>query len=155
MDLFTKFNPEKAANIITYFILKSCQNKMHYLKIMKLLYLAERKFLKEYNFLMLDDYPMFSKTYGLMNGVKCKEWDNLLTRMNNYIILNEPIYLDKLIYLSEANIKILDNIFEVYGNKDLQELIKAIHIGEKEYIQLSFKEQLKKEKELIDILKRI
>lgn len=129
------FNPEKAANIVAYFILKSGKNSMRHLKIMKLLYLAEREYLSKYDSLMLDDDyfsmkngPVLSKTYDLMKKTPCQEWDNLLSRIdNNHINLNKNATPEKLIYLNKANKKVLDHVFELYGDMTAEDLVEHVH----------------------------
>lgn len=153
------FNPEKAANIVAYFILKSGENSMRHLKIMKLLYLAEREYLNEYDSLMLDDDyfsmrngPMLSKTYDLMKRTPCQEWDNLLTRINdNHISLKRIATQNKLIYLSKANIKILDRIFELYGGKTAEELVEFTHDNCPEWQETNSRISI----DIIDVLKAL
>lgn len=153
------FNPEKAANIVAYFILKSGENSMRHLKIMKLLYLAEREYLNEYDSLMLDDDyfsmkngPMLSKTYDLMKRTPCQEWDNLLSRINdNHISLKGTSTQSKLIYLSKANIKILDRVFELYGNKTAEELIEFTHDNCPEWQETNSRISI----DIVDVLKAL
>lgn len=129
------FNPEKAANVVAYLILKSGKNSMRHLKLMKLFYLAEREYLTRFDSLMVDDDfvsmkngPVLSKTYDLMKSTPCIEWDKRLSRINNYeITLKKETSFAQLLHISKADKKVLDSVFSEFGHFSADELVTYVH----------------------------
>ena len=87
------FNEQKTAQMAAFFLYKS-ENCMPVLKLIKLLYLADRASLDLYGMPMSGDLvvamphgPVLSKTYDLMNGdtpAQLDGWDAWITDRENH-----------------------------------------------------------------------
>lgn len=131
------FNEKKVTQMAAFF-LQERDKKMPHLKLMKLLYLAERESLSRYGFPMSGDRlvsmphgPVLSNTLDRINGWPRSEdgyWRNCISDRENYeVSLNVDCSLDDFDELSPADIEILNDIQSRYGYKDQWELVKYTH----------------------------
>lgn len=98
------------------------------MRILKLLYLADRKALEEWERPITNDLyfsmnygQVLSKTYNLMKDESHSEiWDEYIESLKYYYIcLKKPVSLKK---LSQAEVELLNQIFAEYGKYDEREL---------------------------------
>lgn len=121
------FNEKKAAQVAAFF-LHSGGSKLDLLKLMKLMYLAERTSLTEYGEPMIGDLlysmehgPVLSHTLNHMNGLRESMpggWDSWVSdRADHELALRNPITNIKrdLSLLSDADLEILQSLWAKYG----------------------------------------
>ncbi|MBN1997559.1 SocA family protein [candidate division KSB1 bacterium] len=129
------FNEIKTTQIAAL-LLSMNNNTMNYMKLIKLLYLIDRKALIDWGFpLTLDRYvsmdrgPVLSKTYNLIiEGVENKEnsyWYSFISEPSHYSVelVREPVDDD----LSEAEIELIKKIDKKYKNKNQWDMVEIVH----------------------------
>lgn len=115
------FNPCKAAQVIAFFAMKS-GGRIDVLKVVKMVYLADRESLKRSGFPILDDHfvsmphgPVNSLTYSHLNGehdLTACGWSSFLEDKENHKVgIVENVQIDDLDELSDADISILEDIW--------------------------------------------
>lgn len=123
---------------VVYYILKKYDNTLNYTKLIKLLYLADRKAIDETDssitedrYVAMNNGPVLSELYDLIRNrdVKNKkhqdEWNKYFQKDdNNITVKNENISDDK-IPLYAFNI--LDEIDEKYHNYNYGHMINVVH----------------------------
>ncbi|MDQ6962229.1 MAG: Panacea domain-containing protein [Mariprofundaceae bacterium] len=131
------FNEGKTAQMAAYFLLL-CGNRMPHLKLMKLLYLSDRKAMNEYGFpisgdkfVSMDYGPVLSTTLNLINGwIKPKDngWESWVTdKENHHVALKDGITRDNLDELSEADIQIMDSVWNTFKNYNQWRIAEYTH----------------------------
>lgn len=112
---------------------------MSLLKLMKLLYLADRESFKKYGaslsgdeYYSLKNGPILSRTLNLISGMVESEvdgWDAWISDKENHEVnLRRHIEsLDDLDELSAADIEILANVWERYGSMTRWQLVEYTH----------------------------
>lgn len=136
------FDEKKATQAAAYFLLQS-NGTMSHLKLMKLLYLADRLSLDSYEFTItgdkfysLDYGPVLSKTKDLLDGNTIGNiWQKWITDKSDHKVelVNRSIHRDDLINLSDADIGIIDTIWHEYGHMDQWEIAQFTHDNCKEW----------------------
>lgn len=132
------YNPVKAAQVIAYLARKVPGKSLHVLKVMKLLYLADRERIARFGAPILDERrvsmphgPVNSQTYSHINGehdLDACGWSTFLEdRANHQIAVKEAISDDDLDELSEADTQCLDIVWEKFGQMDQWELRDWTH----------------------------
>lgn len=112
---------------------------MPHLKLIKLMYLAERLFLERYDMSMtgdeaynLDHGPILSGVLDLINGnllIKTEQWTSLISeKNNNEVSLKNKINVEDLDELSPADIEILEATWEKFGRYNKWELRELTHL---------------------------
>jgi uncharacterized phage-associated protein len=137
------FRSRKAAQICTRFALRS-GGGIEKLKLIKLVYLAERKFLREHLHPMLFDElfslphgPICSSTLNGINGwLHNNNWDELLTRNGNHIWAAKELSRDDLDEVSDAEIDVVDAVWTEHGAKTASQLRNYSHDNCPEYTEL-------------------
>lgn len=120
------YNVRKAAQVTAFFVQKD-GGSINVLKIAKLLYLADREFMSRYDFPILFDYfvsmphgPVTSMTLSYINGLDeglCDWTDFIGSREGNSIELAKPaLSIDELDELSDAEIHVLDTVWDQFGH---------------------------------------
>ncbi len=127
------FEAVKAAQVAAFFLIKARERdaSVTVLKLMKLMYLAERESYRQYATPMIGDAlfslphgPVLSNTLNLINSTPDErqggeQWDELISeRDGRYLYLRNdaPIQqIDDLLELSEADLDILEDIWENFG----------------------------------------
>lgn len=133
------FNERKVAQMAAY-LLKRRGGTMSHLKLIKLLYLADREALNCYgasisgdSFFSLPNGPILSRTLNLMAGVVESEtqgWETWISdRAEHQVSLRQDFDFGDLDYLSPADIDILDNIWQRFGSMSRWQLVDYTHGG--------------------------
>ena len=101
---------------------------MHLLKLMKLMYLADRQSMKECGFSISDDRfvsmthgPVLSGTLNLINGYfkHQQDWDELIDdRADHRVKLRRPLKEADRELLSPADCDVIDGIWQQFGGMD-------------------------------------
>ena len=129
------FKEEKTTQIASY-LLNKAGGTMSHLKLMKLIYLADRFSYQRYGKPISGDLavsmnhgPVLSATYDLMKGVRKSEyWNNWISPIiNNELSLNNQNDLLCFDLLSKAVTKILDEVFAQFGYKTTWEIRDDTH----------------------------
>jgi uncharacterized phage-associated protein len=128
------FSEEKVTHMASYLLLKR-GGRMSYMKLLKLLYLAEREALVKWGesmsgdkFVSMPRGPVMSNTLGLMQAGSLTFWDSFISSKENYeVALNSGIEIDHLDDLSRSEMNILDGVFTQYGNINRWEIVDYTH----------------------------
>ncbi len=131
------FNTRKAAQVAAYFA-RAAGGSIYVLKLVKLIYLADRKFLEKYDatiindrFVSMDHGPVNSTTLNYING--CAEdrdnWEEFIAdRADHMVALARPdLTVDDLGALSDAEVEVLDEIWAKFGRMDRFEICDWTH----------------------------
>jgi uncharacterized phage-associated protein len=129
------YNARKAAHVAAYFALKA-GGSINVLKLVKLAYLADRQFLTEYDEPILFDRlvsmehgPVDSSLLSLINGeVEHPQWTSIINAKANHVVgLNEAVGPDNLDELSEAEIDVLNTVWQQFGHMNQWQLRDYTH----------------------------
>ena len=132
------YNSRKAAQIAAYFA-KSEGGKINILKLVKLIYLADRKFLSNFDMSMLNDDlvsmeygPVNSRTLNRINGFVRNaddDWNAYVTdRENHFVALTKSDISDAdLKELSRAELRVLKETWDAFGHMTQWELVDYTH----------------------------
>ncbi len=136
-------NERKVSQMAAYFLYKrgGC---MSHLKLMKLLYLADRESLRLHGLSMTDDClvsmphgPVLSMTLNLMDDDVESEpngWEDLITAKENHeLSLKTELQLDALDELSKADTDVLESIWNQFGSMSRWEIRDYTHQHCKEW----------------------
>jgi len=141
-----------ATDMAAYLLSKDRYGGMHYKKLMGLMYLSERRFMKNHPGLICDDYfeakehgPVLSETYKLMEGERISSfevwdskkkmhvpfaiWNSKINELDDdYISVKEILTEDsmKRLRLSPINCETMDEIWEEFGHLSERELRQYI-----------------------------
>ena len=132
------YSDRKAAQVAAFFLLKSPNKRLEIVKLMKLLYLAERESIKRYHSPLLWDCmvsmphgPVLSQTLDYINGhleSSPDGWEDWISdRENHEVSLKKDITEDDLTALSQADIELLNDIWQRFGHMSSWELRKWTH----------------------------
>jgi uncharacterized phage-associated protein len=117
------FNEAKPAQMAAYFLGKA-DGAMPYLKLLKLLYLADREAMRATgdsisgdHFVSMPHGPVLSRTYELINhSTQSDTWDALMTTASGWRVkLRKPVARADLDELSDEDIDILNGIQRRFG----------------------------------------
>lgn len=108
------------------------------LKLMKLIYLAERSYLDRFDALILDDKffsmkhgPVCSNTLDCINGSQrdMDGWNEFITDRENYMLstAKEILSTEEFDELSNVEISVLKDIWSEHGSKSKWELVDWTH----------------------------
>jgi uncharacterized phage-associated protein len=130
------FNDKKTAQIAAFFCERSGA-QIHVLKLVKLIYLADRKSLGDTGYSMTNDDhyslphgPVNSITRDLIQGVKDSEdWSGLIAaRAGNEIGLSKAFNnIDDTDELSDNEVVMMESIWDEFGQMDRFELVEYTH----------------------------
>ena len=124
------FSEKKAAQSAAYFLFKA-HGRLPVLKLMKLLYLAERRSYEMYGdpiigdkLVSMDHGPVLSQTLNRINGMSSSEengWDAWISdREGHDVALSDPSRIrspeEDLLELSEAEIEVLEETWKQFGH---------------------------------------
>jgi len=130
-----RFNEKKTTQAAARF-LKQSQGRMNYMKLMKLLYLADRGALLNWGRPITGDPyfsmklgPILSAVHDLVTEVPCPDeerfWTAHISPPSNYEVeLRADPGNDE---LSRAEEKLIDEVFPAYGNYDPFDLVELLH----------------------------
>ena len=131
------FDKEKAAQVAGY-ILWRC-GSMKYIKLMKLMYLAERKYLVDYESRLIGDRlvsmphgPVLSNTLDLIYFDPESIWDKWVKdEADKFVSLGRGVESeDDFDLLSKSAIRVLDSIISQFGSMGPWELRDLTHTKE-------------------------
>lgn len=133
------FNERKVAQMAAY-MLKRRGGTMSHLKLIKLLYLADRAAMNSYgapisgdSYYSLRNGPILSRTLNLMAGVIESEpqgWETWISdKAEHQVSLRQDFDFGDLDYLSPADIDILDSVWQEFGAMNRWELVEYTHGG--------------------------
>ena len=127
----------KVAQMAAYLLDKQA-GRMPHLKLMKLLYLTDRESMQRYGNVVSGDRvvamkhgPVLSMTLNYINGyVRSEEngWESWISdRENHEVSLRRDVNRETLDELSDADIEILDTIWEQFGHMDQWQIRDYTH----------------------------
>lgn len=131
-----QFNERKATQVAALLLAKAPGKEMSYMKLIKLMYLVERKTLAETgrpvtfdHYVSMDRGPVLSRTYNLMyegNPPSVSSlWSECISDPDHYSVsLNQPCAPDD---LSDAELKAIDDVFEEWGGMNQWKLVDELH----------------------------
>lgn len=137
----SNFNEQKTAQAAA-FLLHKANGVLPLLKLMKLLYLAERQSFKDFgepltgdSLVSMDFGPVLSRTLNHMNGaVKSgpEGWETWIAdRAEHMVALHDPSMIrspeEDLLALSESDLEVLDSVWRAYGHIDRWKLVDMTH----------------------------
>ncbi len=136
------FRSRKAAQLCAYFAGKSA-GTIEKLKLIKLLYFTERKFLSENHHPMLfDEYyslphgPICSSTLNGIDGIIHGEiWDNYIARNGNVVVAIKHLSRDDLDEVSDTELAVVDDIWRDFGQMTASQLRNYSHENCPEYTE--------------------
>lgn len=127
------FNESKVTQAAVYFFYRSGEESIPYIKLVKLLYLADRESFKQYGYSISGDAyyslpqgPILSKTLDIIKGKTTSRsiWQRWLITEDYSTRLQQAIpSLEDLDELSEATIEILDKVWETFGHRNKWDLV--------------------------------
>ena len=131
------FNQRKVAQMAAFLVDRG-RSRMNYLKLMKLLYLADRESMKRYGepisgdrYVSMDHGPALSQTLNLINGaIEFEErgWNHWIADKADYeVSLRRKVSRDALDELSDADLEVLDIIYGKFGRMDQWKLRDYTH----------------------------
>ena len=121
------FNERKAAQVAAWFLRRSGRHMAH-LKLIKLMYLADREALNEFGFpitgdraVSMDNGPVLSRTLNLINGlVESGEdgWEAWISdRENHEVALRDRAGASEALdEISKAELDVLENMWKQFGH---------------------------------------
>jgi uncharacterized phage-associated protein len=131
------FKTRKAAQIAAFFARKE-GGSINLLKLVKLIYLANRRAMERYDYPLFDDYlysmdhgPVNSTVYDYINGARqdAEDWEEFVTSRSGHNVGLRPKArtnsgIDE---LSDADLGVLNKIWDRFGEMDQWELVKYTH----------------------------
>lgn len=128
-----RFDEVKATQAAAFFLARR-GGRMHYLKLIKLLYLADREALLRWGttittdrHVSMDHGPIVSKIYSLITEDKPKpSWSEYISApLGDYEVeLRKPAVSDR---LSGAEEKLMDEIHEKFGHQNRWAIVDYLH----------------------------
>lgn len=123
------FNERKTAQMAAFFLGHAPEKKMAHLKLMKLLYLAEREAVRSFGWPMAGDRlvsmqhgPVLSKTLNLMDGdteSQAGGWEDWISDKENHeVALRHSHEVSRLDELAPAEISVLQSVWAAFGGMD-------------------------------------
>lgn len=142
------FRSRKAAQICAYFVLKSNGHHpgvIEKLKLIKLVYLAERKYLADnLESMLLDELyslphgPICSSTLNGINGaIHHHIWDQFLAHNGNEVCAIKHFGRDDFDEVSDDEIDTLENVWTQFGHMTASQLRNWTHENCPEYTEVS------------------
>lgn len=139
------FRSRKAAQLVAFFIGKMSTGMLEKLKLIKLIYLTERKFLAHHQTPILFD-ELYSLPHGpicsgTLNGIDGKIqpdiWDAFITRNGNQIVALRRFGRDDLDELSDAEISVADEVWQELGHMSASGIRNWSHEHCSEYTEVT------------------
>lgn len=137
------FSELKIAQMSAFLISLSKSKELPYIKLIKLLYLSERVAVARWgasmsgdNFVSMPHGPVLSQTYDLIQSGGQESWSLYIQGVANYSVALQKKELTREDFdeLSNAELKILDDIFNDFGSMDKWSLVKYTHDNCPEWI---------------------
>lgn len=136
------FRARKAAQIAAYFAAREGR-AIEKLKLIKLMYLAEREFARRNEVPMLmDEYyslkhgPICSNALDGINGTGSRDWNEFITRSGREVSAAVSIDRDTLDEVSDAEMEVLEAIWSDFGAMDSMAIRSYTHRNCPEYTEV-------------------
>lgn len=133
------FSEKRVAQMAAY-LLHRRGGRMAYIKLLKLLYLAERRAMAKWGdstsgdrFVSMPHGPVLSQTYDLIKGHEGSgsAWDDVIQDENNYEVSlrlsPQQVNEDTFDELSPSEIELLDATFNEYGHMSRFDIVRYTH----------------------------
>lgn len=134
------YDPRKAAQTVAYLTVKNDRRPINILKAVKLVYLADRESVRRNGF-PIQDEPHYSMPHGPVNSTTYRfirgevppneqnGWSDFLTDRDNHKVglANQDIDTDELDELSDADIAVLEAVWEQFGHMNEWQLVDWTH----------------------------
>ena len=131
------YSEAKVAQMAAYLLMRR-NGKMSHLKLMKLLYLADREAIRRYGISISEDHavsmdhgPVLSMTLDYMNGCARSEqggWESWISDKENHeVSLVQDVDVDALDELSQADIEVLESVWQQFGKMGRWEIRDWTH----------------------------
>lgn len=130
------FNVRKAAQVSAFFALKQ-GGQIHVLKLVKLIYLSDRNFMRRYDvpiigdkLVSMDHGPVNSLTLNYVNGTaESADWDAFMADRAGHMVAlsNDELTDDMLDELSDAEMRVLEETWNEFGHMDRFEIRDYTH----------------------------
>ena len=132
------FNERKVAQMAAFLLGKGGSSRMSHLKLMKLLYLADRESMGRYGapisgdrIVAMPQGPVLSMTLNLMDGdveSSPRGWEGLISDKENHeLSLRRPLTSDDTDELSPADIDVLEAVWKQFGQMNKWEIRDYTH----------------------------
>jgi uncharacterized phage-associated protein len=129
-------NVRKAAQVAAFFALKE-RGEIYVLKLVKLMYLADRRFMQLYDVPILNDQlvsmehgPVNSISYNYLNGaLESDDWNDFLDdRASHRVsIARQDLDVQSLDELSRAELRVLGDVWNEFGHMGRFEIRDYTH----------------------------
>ena len=139
MDNLFLFDEKKLTQATAFFLYKA-HGRLPILKLMKLLYIAERESFRKFHRPLIGDSlvsmkhgPVLSITYNVMNGAVRHQdfWNEWISdRSDNEVALKDESLIrdeDDLLELSDNDISLLNEVWEEFGHLTRWQLVDWTH----------------------------
>ena len=134
------FRSRKAAQSCAYFANRS-GGTIEELKLIKLIYLAERQFLSAHHHPMLFDEfhslphgPVCSSTLnGITDVIHEALWDEYIARNGNIVVAVQPVEREDLDHISDAEMEVLDEVWQEFSGMTASQIRNHIQENCPEY----------------------
>jgi uncharacterized phage-associated protein len=130
------FNVKKAAQVAAFFALRQ-GGQIHVLKLVKLIYLTDREFMRRYDvpiigdkLVSMDHGPVNSLTLNYVNGTaESPDWDAFMSDRAGHMVgvVRGDLNDDLLDELSDAEIRVLGDVWNEFGHMDRFEIRDYTH----------------------------
>ena len=137
--LLPGYDVEKAAQVVAFFA-KKAGGAINVLKVSKLVYLAEREYMRLYDepmffdrLVSMPDGPVASITLNFMNGVVTDDrWSRFIGARNGVDIplVRRDVNASEFDHLSRADVEILDALWNRFGHYTQYEIRDWTHVPE-------------------------
>lgn len=129
------YNERKGAQVVSFFASKCPENKIHVLKVVKLIYLSDRESLKRHGFPILDDEhyslphgPVNTCTKDFLDGTyETSAWSEFVTDREKHMVQSRGSKVDDLDELSDADIECMEAVWDKFGGMDRFDLVEWTH----------------------------
>jgi uncharacterized phage-associated protein len=128
------YNPRKAGQVAAFFAMSE-GGLINVVKLVKLIFLADRAFMGKYDEPMLMDRfvsmrlgPVDSRTYECVNQGE-QGWDEFISDRADHKVglASNAVTIESLDELSEADTEVLGEIWKQFGHLDQWQLVKYTH----------------------------
>lgn len=135
-DLLAGYDPEKAEQVAAFFAIKA-HGAISKLRLVKLIYLADRAFVDRYDEPMLYD-RLVSMPHGPVNSITLNLLNDELGGIgverlveppdhNRIKLTDNDLTVDDLRCLSDAEIEVLEEVWQEHSGKSLTALLAYVH----------------------------
>lgn len=134
------FSPTRIAQMAAFFAAREPQSTINIMKLIKLLYLADRESLRLYgepitfdNMFSLDEGPILSRSLNMINGelsiASAEAWDKWMSDrdQDHNVRVRRNFGRDDLDYVSDADFDVLQNVWSQFGHMNQWQLSDYTH----------------------------